>query len=90
MRVQEMLQVENVFNLQIIGEGKDSQLNLKWITLDEKKNEEDYCKGCGTFELREMIGVLVEKLVGEKRVEVVVQKKPIVVVEEKKKEYCIG
>jgi len=24
MRVQEMLQVENVFNLQIIGEGKDS------------------------------------------------------------------
>jgi hypothetical protein len=75
MRVQEMLQVENVFNLQIIGEGKDSQLNLKWITLDEKRNEEDYCKGCGTFELREMIGGLVEKLVGEKRVEVVVQKK---------------
>ena len=35
MRVQEMLQVENVFNLQIIGEGKDSQLNLKWITLDD-------------------------------------------------------
>ena len=27
MRVQEMLQVENVFNLQVIGEGKDSQLN---------------------------------------------------------------
>jgi len=80
MRVQEMLQVENVFNLQIIGEGKDSQLNLKWITLDEKKNEEDYCKGCGTFELREMIGGLVEKLVGEKKVEVVVEK-PIVVVE---------
>ena len=85
MRVQEMLQVENVFNLQIIGEGKDSQLNLKWITLDEKKNEEDYCRGCGTFELREMIGGLVEKLVGVKEVEVVVQKKPIVVVEEKKK-----
>ena len=44
MRVQEMLQVENVFNLQIIGEGKDSQQNLKWITLDKKKNEEDYCE----------------------------------------------
>ncbi len=55
MRIQEMLQVENVFNLQIIGEGKDSQLNLKWITLDEKKNEEDYCEGCGTGELRKMI-----------------------------------
>jgi len=80
MRVQEMLQVENVFNLQIIGEGEGSQLNLKWITLDEKKNEEDYCKGCGTIELREMIGGLVEKLVGVKEVEqpmVLVQKKPI-------------
>ena len=77
MRVQEMLQVENVFNLQIIGEGKDSQLNLKWITLDEKKNEEDYCRGCGTFELRKMIGGLVEKLVGEKVFEkpVVLEKK---------------
>ena len=82
----DVLQVENVFNLQVLGEDKDTQLNLTWRTLDEKKNEEDYCKGCGTFELREMIGVLVEKLVGEKRVEVVVQKKPIVVVEEKKKE----
>jgi len=75
MRVQEMLQVENVFHLQVIGEGKDTQLNLTWRTLDEKRNEEDYCKGCVTFELREMIGGLVEKLVGEKRVEVVVQKK---------------
>ena len=63
MRVQEMLQVENVFNLQVLGEDKDSQLNLKWITLDEKKNEEDYCKGCETFELREMTLGLIEKLV---------------------------
>ena len=35
-----MLQVENVFHLQVIGEGNDSQLNLKWVTLDEKKNGE--------------------------------------------------
>jgi len=72
MRVQEMLQVENVFNLQIIGEGKDSQLNLKWITLDEKKNVEDYCEGCGTRDLRKMIGGLVEKLVRGKTDEPVV------------------
>ena len=76
-----MLQVENVFNLQIIGEGKDSQLNLKWITLDEKKNEEDYCEECGTRELRKMIGGLVEKLVGEKKVEPVVVERPVVGVE---------
>jgi len=72
MRIQEMLQVENVFNLQIIGEGKDSQLNLKWITLDEKKNEEHYCEGCGTRELRKMIGGLVDKLVRGKTEEPVV------------------
>ncbi len=85
MRVQEMLQVENVFNLQIIGEGKDSQLNLKWITLDEKKNETDVCLGCGTFQLNDKVRSLVEKLVGEKRVEVLVEKVPVVVVEKKEK-----
>ena len=78
MRVQEILQVENVFNLQVIGEGKDTQLNLKWITLDEKKNEEDYCEECGTRELRKMIGGLVEKLVGKKVVEPVVVERPVV------------
>ena len=76
MMVQEMLQVENVFNLQVLGEDKDTQLNLTWRTLDEKKNEEDYCEGCGTRELRKMIGVLVEKLVGGKKVE----PEPVVVV----------
>ena len=65
MRVQEMLQVENVFNLQIIGEGKDSQLNLKWTTLDEKSNETDVCFGCGTFQLNDKVRRLVEKLVGK-------------------------
>ena len=75
-----MLQVENVFHLQVIGEGKDTQLNLTWRTLDEKRNEEDYCEECGTRELRKMIGGLVEKLVGNKVIE-----KPIVVVEEKGK-----
>jgi len=72
MRVQEMLQVENVFHLQVIGEGKDSQLNLKWITLDEKKNETDVCLGCGTFQLNDKVRGLVEKLVGLKKVEQVV------------------
>ena len=65
--IQEMLQVENVFNLQIIGEGKDSQLNLKWITLDEKMNETDYCEGCNTKKLNDKVRGLVDKLVGEKK-----------------------
>ena len=62
MRVQEMLQVENVFHLQVIGEGRDTQLSLGWRTLDEKIKEEEFCEGCGTGQLRKMIGELVEKL----------------------------
>ncbi len=73
MRIQEILQVENVFNLQIIGEGKDSQLNLKWITLGEKKNETDYCEGCNTKKLNDKVEGLVEKLVGQRPI--VVRKK---------------
>ena len=41
IRIQEMLQVENVFHLQSIGEGQDTQLRLSWSTLDEKKKEEE-------------------------------------------------
>ena len=54
---------------------KDSQLNLKWITLYEKKNETDYCEGCNTKILNDKVKGLVEKLVGEKKPEVVVEKK---------------
>jgi len=77
--------VENVFHLQLIGEGNDIQLNLKWTTLEEKRNEEYFCEKCSTKDLYYKLEGLVEKLVGEKKVEVVVQKKPIVVVEEKVK-----
>ena len=81
IRIQEMLQVEDVFNLQVIGEGKNTQLNLTWRTLDEKSNEEDYCEGCGTRELRKMIGVLVEKLAGRK----IVVEKPMEIVKKRQK-----
>ena len=66
MMIQEMLQVENVFHLQVLGEGKDTQLSLSWRTLDEKRKEEEFCEDCGTGELRKMIDGLVEKLVGMK------------------------
>ena len=78
MRVQEMLQVENVFNLQVLGEGTDTQLNLKWITLDEKKNETELCSGCGTVELNGIVMGLVGRLVGVKEVEPVVVERPVV------------
>ena len=48
MMIQEILQVENVFKLQIVEEKGDTQLSLTWVGLDEKKIVTDYCKGCGT------------------------------------------
>ena len=77
MRIQEILQIENTFHLEMIGEEGDTQLNLKWINLDEKRNREDYCEGCKTKELRKRVVGLVEKLVGVKVFEkpVVLEKK---------------
>jgi hypothetical protein len=79
MRVQEMLQVENVFHLQLIGEGNDIQLNLKWTTLEEKRNEEYFCEKCSTKDLYYKLEGLVEKLVGVKEIE------PVVVVGKRQK-----
>ena len=59
--------MENVFHLQVLGEGKDTQLSLSWRTLDEKKKETDYCEECKTKELNDKVKGLVEKLVGVKK-----------------------
>ena len=65
MMIQEILQVENVFKLQIVEEKGDTQLSLTWVGLDEKKIVTDYCKGCGTFELNTKIATLVNNLVNQ-------------------------
>ena len=62
MKIQELLQVENSFHLQIIGEGKDTQLSLSWRTIDEKRKGTAICRGCDTFALNERIENLVDKL----------------------------
>ena len=59
MLIQEMLQVENVFHLQVIREGQDTQLSLSWRTLDEKKKETDVCRNCDTFEINDRIERLI-------------------------------
>jgi len=61
--IQEMLQVENVFSLQVIVEGNDTQLSLSWRNLDEKKKATDVCRDCDSFELNDRISILVKKLV---------------------------
>ena len=64
MRIQEILQVENVFHLQILGEGENTQLSMSWRTLDEKFVEEEYCQKCDTNKLRTELRVLVQKVLG--------------------------
>ena len=65
MMIQEILQVENVFSLQIVEEKGDTQLSLTWVGLDEKKIVTEYCKECGTFELNTKIATLVNNLVNQ-------------------------
>ena len=60
--IQEMLQVENLFVLQVIGESQDTQMSLKWVGLDDKRVKTDVCLGCGTFELNERVEGLVRNL----------------------------
>ena len=76
MKIKEILQVENAFQLALISDEGDTQISLTWNDMDKKRVDEDYCEGCKTKELREMIGGLVEKLVGKRVVEdpVVVEK----------------
>jgi hypothetical protein len=63
MMIQEILQVENVFSLQIVAEDGDTQLSLTWVSLDEKKVLTDYCEECKTKELNSKIELLVKNLV---------------------------
>ena len=63
--IQEMLQVENLFVLQVIGESQDTQLSLKWVGLDDKRIKTDYCEDCKTKELNLVIAILVKEMVGQ-------------------------
>ena len=63
MLIQEFLQVENVFYLEVIGEGKITQMSISWRTLDQNQKETDVCFDCGTFELNGKIKVLIQNLI---------------------------
>jgi len=63
MMIQEILQVENVFSLQLVEEDGDSQLSLTWVGLEEKKVLTDFCEGCKTKELNSKIELLVKNMV---------------------------
>ena len=69
MLIQEMLQVENAFHLQVIREGQNTQLSLSWRTLDEKKKETDVCRNCDTFEINDRIEKLILLITGKTKEE---------------------
>ena len=53
--IQEILQVENMFQLQLIRENKNTQISLNYIDLDRKINTSDFCENCNTNDLVNLI-----------------------------------
>ena len=47
----------------MVEEG-DTQISITWNDMQKKRVEENYCEGCKTKELRDMIEEMVVKLVG--------------------------
>jgi len=85
LMIKEILQIENAFKMDLMSEDGDTHISITWNDLNQKRVEEEYCEGCKTKELRNMIGGLVEKLVGVKKVEPVVVERPLVEVKKVEK-----
>ena len=64
--IQEFLQVENSFKMDLMYEEGDTQVSITWNDQEQKRVEEDFCEGCKTKGLRKMIGELIDKLLGTK------------------------
>jgi len=58
--IQEVLQVENLYILRIVSEGKDIQLSLTLIDLDKKTIRSDFCEKCNTKTLQERVEKLFD------------------------------
>ena len=65
MLIQEMLQVEHLFQLEVIAEGQMTQLSIKLATLYEKKNKTDFCENCSTREMSDRVRQLTLDLLSE-------------------------
>ena len=66
MLIQEMLQVENAFHLQIVNEEADSQLSLSWRTLDENIKQSEICSKCSTVDLNKKLLKMIYKIMNLK------------------------
>ena len=60
--IQEMLQVENMFQIQLVREEKDTQVSLILIDLDRKLLKSDFCEDCNTSSLIKTVSKLYYEL----------------------------
>ena len=56
--IQEILQVENMYKIQLIKDENDIQVSLTYIDLDKKLVKTDFCEDCKTSDLIKMINKL--------------------------------
>ena len=64
-KIQELLQVDRLFILQIIREPEITQLTLNLMKTDAKRTADAVCEDCSTAELYEKIDELARKLVAQ-------------------------
>jgi len=60
--IQEMLQVENMFKIEMIREDSDTQVSLTLIVLDKKLVKTDFCENCKTSDLIKVVSKLYKEL----------------------------
>ena len=60
--IQEFLQIENIFKLQMIREGKDTQVSLTLVDLDRKLVKTEFCEDCNTSALIKTVTKLYRAL----------------------------
>ena len=60
--IQELLQVEKVFKIELVKDNQDTQISLAYIDLDNKLVKTGFCEDCKTLELIGMINSLYQDL----------------------------
>jgi hypothetical protein len=64
--IQQILQTENLFVLQLVRDGPDTQITLQWVDLNARTVKNNFCEGCGTRELNQAVKALLAEML-EKR-----------------------
>lgn len=60
--IQELLQVEDYFHLQLVRSGQDTQLTLTAVDLDKRQMRSEYCESCDQRELNHRLDTLITSL----------------------------